>query len=108
MHVRSSKLRHSRNQPLRGRGRNGFDNLENKINTIKKMAGSCSSCGDFQDQWKEKAEKNAQCLFCGKLFVMKLSFEEVNIVFFMAERLACFEPTKAARFMKKLQVHSEL
>ena len=72
------------------------------------MAGSCSSCGDFQDQWKEKAEKNAQCLFCGKLFGIKLSFEEVNIVFFMAECLACFEPTKAARFMKKLQVHSEL
>ena len=72
------------------------------------MAGSRSSSGDFQDQRKEKAEKNAQFSFCGKLFVMKLSFEEVNIVFFMAERLVCFEPTKASRFMKKLQVHSEL
>ena len=33
-----------------------------------------------------------------KLFVMKLFFEEFNLVFFTAERLACFEATEAARF----------
>ena len=39
---------------------------------------------------------------------MKLSFEKFNLVFFTAESLACFEPIKAARFLKKLEVHSVL
>ena len=38
-----------------------------------------------------------------KLFAMKLSFEEFNLV--SARRLACFEPTKAARILNKLEVH---
>ena len=33
-----------------------------------------------------------------KLFVMKLFLQEFNLVFFTAERLACLEATKAARF----------
>ena len=54
----------------------------------------------IKDKWKEKVQKNAQFPFCGqrKLFVMKLFFEEFNLVFFTAERLACFEATEAARF----------
>ena len=38
-----------------------------------------------------------------KLFAMKLSFEEFN-----HGSLACFEPTKAARILKKLEVHCVL
>ena len=34
--------------------------------------------------------------------------EEFNLVFFTSERLVCFEPTKAAKFLKKIQVHSVL
>ena len=37
-----------------------------------------------------------------KLFAMTLSFEDR----IGSERLACFEPTEAARFLKKLEVHS--
>jgi len=45
-------------------------------------------------KWKEKVEKNAKFPFVDKrkLFVMKLSLEGFNIVFFTARgRLACFE-----------------
>ena len=89
------------------------------------MACARSSCGGFQDQsfafldwkyinksriWKEKVQKNTRFLFVDKwkLFVMKLSFEKFNLVFFTAESLACFEPIKAARFLKQLEVHSVL
>lgn len=40
--------------------------------------------------------------------LMKLSFREFNLVFFKTGRLAYFEPTKAAKFLKKLQVYSAL
>ena len=40
-----------------------------------------------------------------ELFPMKLSFEEFNLVFFTADQSA-FEPTEAAGFLKKLEVHS--
>ena len=36
--------------------------------------------------WKEGVQKNAQFSF------HELSFEEFNLVFVTAERLACFEP----------------
>ena len=38
-----------------------------------------------------------------KLFVMKLFFEEFNLVFFTAERLAYFEATEAARFWRNFK-----
>ena len=44
----------------------------------------------------------------GKVFVTKLSFEKFNLVFCTAKRLVCFEPIKAAKFLKKFQVHSVL
>ena len=42
--------------------------------------------------------------------LLKLSFEEFNLFFLHggSERLACFEPTKAGRFLKTLKVHSVL
>ena len=45
-----------------------------------------------------------------ELFAMKLSFEEFNLFFLPggSERLDCFEPTEAARFLKKVEVHSVL
>ena len=44
-----------------------------------------------------------------KLFAMKLSLEEINLVSTQRmERLACFEPTKVARILKNLEVHSVL
>ena len=39
-----------------------------------------------------------------ELFPMKLSFKEFNLVFFTADQSA-FEPTEAAGFLKKLEVH---
>ena len=39
-----------------------------------------------------------------KLFITKFSFGEFNLVFFTEERLACFELTKAAKFLKKCAV----
>ena len=39
-----------------------------------------------------------------KPFFTKFSFEEFNLVFFTEERLACFELTKAAKFLKKCAV----
>ena len=109
-------------QPLRGKKR--IWHLS-EMTSINKMACARSSCGGFQDQsfafldwkyinksriWKGKVQKNARFLFVDKwkLFVMKLSFEKFNLVFFTAESLACFEPIKAARFLKKLEVHSVL
>ena len=60
-------------------------------------------------------ESSKECLdsffvYKPELFAMKLSFEEFNLFFLPGglERLACFEPTGAARFLKKLEVHSVL
>ena len=57
---------------------------------------------------REKFKRMLSFLFVEKrkLFAMKLSFEEFNLVFYSgSERLACFEPTKAARFLKTLEEH---
>ena len=45
-----------------------------------------------------------------KLFVTKLSFEEFHLVFFTAERLACFGPSEPRHqsFSQKFQIHSVL
>ena len=64
---------------------------------------------------KRKFKRMLGFLFVYKpeLFAMKLSFEEFNLFFLPGrlERLACFEPTGAARFLKKLgklEIHSVL
>ena len=56
---------------------------------------------------KRKFKRMLSFLFVDKrkLFAMKLSFEEFNLVFYRANGtlgLACFEPTKAPRFLKTL------
>ena len=43
----------------------------------------------------------------GSFSSRKSSIEEFNLVFFMAERMACFE-TKAAKFLLNFQVHFAL
>ena len=75
------------------------------MSPINKMAGSRSWCGGFRDKsfafqdwkyadkrhkWKEKVQKNAQFPFVDKrkLFALKLSFEEFNLVFYTADRSA--------------------
>ena len=61
---------------------------------------------------KRKFKRMLRFLFVDKreLFAMKLSFEEFHLFFLLggSERLACFEPTEAARFLKKLEVNSVL
>ena len=61
---------------------------------------------------KEKVQKNDQLSFVekGKLFIKKPSFEEFNLVFFMAEPMVCFEmqPTSQRRFLLNFQVHFAL
>ena len=58
----------------------------------------------MQDKWKEKVQKDAQCPFCGqtKAFRYEIVFRGIQPCF----RLDCFEPTKAARFLEKLEEHS--
>ena len=60
-------------------------------------------------KWKEKVQKNAQFSFCGqtKAFRYEIVFRGIQ-PHGGSERLACFEPTKAARFLKTLEVHSVL
>ena len=62
---------------------------------------------------KRQFKRMVSFLFVDKreLFAIKLSFEEFNLVFFTtdpcgSERLACFEPTEAARCLKKVEGHS--
>ena len=57
---------------------------------------------------KRKFKRMPSFLFVDKrkLFAMKLSFEE--FLHGGSECLACFEPTKAVRFLKTLKVHSVL
>ena len=64
---------------------------------------------------KRTFKRMLRFLFVDKLelFPMKLSFEELNLdqpgfPYGGSERLACFEPTEAARFLKKLEVDSAL
>ena len=95
------------------------------MSSIIKMAGARLWCGGFQDKsfafqdWKyaekrhkrkEKVQKNAQFPFCGqtKTFHHEIVFRGIHPCFLHSglEHLACFEPTKAARFLKTLEVHS--
>ena len=59
---------------------------------------------------KRKFKRMLSLLFVDKreLFAMKLSFEEFNLVFFTVDQSAwlVLNQTKAARFLKKLEVHS--
>ena len=64
---------------------------------------------------KRTFKRMLRFLFVDKLelFPMKLSFEELNLdqpgfPYGGSERLACFEPTETARFLKKLEVDSAL
>ena len=61
---------------------------------------------------KRKFKRLLRLIFVDKreLFAMKLSLKEFNLVFFPADQSAwlVFEPTEAARFLKKLEVHSVL
>ena len=64
---------------------------------------------------EEESSKDGvlRSLFVDKreLFAVKLSFEEFNLfVYLTADQSSwlCFEPTEAARFLKKLEVHSVL
>ena len=63
-----------------------------------------------KDKWKEKVQKNAQFPFCGqtKAFRYEIVFRGIQPCFLYgrSEHLACFEPTKAARFLTTLEVHS--
>ena len=90
-------------QPFRGWGKKPIWHLE--MSSINKMAGARSSCGSFQDQsfalkientpikdtnGKRKFKRMLSFLFVDKrkLFAMKLSFEESNLVFYTADRSA--------------------
>ena len=59
-----------------------------------------------ETNWKRKF-KRMPSFFVNKgtVFVSKLSFEEINLVFFAAKLFTCFEPTKAIKVPKKLKVH---
>ena len=61
---------------------------------------------------KEKVQKNAEFPFCGqtKVFRYEIVFRGIQPCFLHggSEHLACFEPTKAARFLKTFEVHSVL
>ena len=89
------------------------------------MSGAHSSCGGFQDwsfvfqdwkyadkihKWKEKVQKNAQFPFCRqtRAFPHEIVFRGIQPCFLHggSERLGYFEPTEAAGFLKKLEVHS--
>ena len=65
---------------------------------------------DKRHKWKEKVQKNAQFPFWGqtKAFRYEIVPRGIQPCFLHAgsERLACFEPTKAARFLKTLKAHS--
>ena len=60
--------------------------------------------GPWDSLRQNPGENTALILFCGQT----KAFEEFNIVFSTCECLACFDPTKAAKFLKKFQVHSVL
>ena len=63
----------------------------------------------IKDKWKEKVQKNAQFPFCGqtKAFCYEFVFRGIQTCFLYGglECLARFEPIKAARFLKTLEVH---
>ena len=69
---------------------------------------------------ERESSKNAQTPFCEqtkapcpfrgqtRAFRYKIVFRGIQSCFLhgRSERFACFEPTEAARFLKKLEVHS--
>ena len=61
---------------------------------------------------ERESSKNAQFPFCGqtKAFRCEIVFRGIQpcFVYGGSECLACFEPTKAARFLKTLEIHSVL
>ena len=114
-------------QPFRGWGKKPIWHLE--MSSINKMAGARSSCGSFQDQsfalkientpikdtnGKRKFKRMLSFLFVDKrkLFAMKLSFEEFNLVFYTADRSAWLvlnqQGSEVNTFLKTLEVHSVL
>ena len=95
--------------------RNGFDTLVNVIHQQNGWRASimwwfCRLKFCFRDwkyadkrhKWKEKVQKNAQFPFCGQT---TLSCQPC-FLHGGSGRLACFEPTKAARFLETLEVQS--
>ena len=60
----------------------------------------------FIVQVMEKVQKKAQFSFCvqRKVFIMKLFFEEFNIVFFKVDHLTCFE-MQPRHVMENFEVH---
>ena len=62
-----------------------------------------------ETKWKQKVQKSAQIPCWGQ--TRALRYEIVFLFRFLhggSECLACFEPTEAARFLKKLELHSVL
>ena len=61
---------------------------------------------------EKKVQENGQFPLCGqtKAFRYEIVFRGIQPCFLHggSERLACFEPTKAARFLKTLEAHSVL
>ena len=61
---------------------------------------------------EKKVQENGQFPLCGqtKAFRYEIVFRGIQPCFLHggSERLACFEPTKAARFLKTFEVHSVL
>ena len=61
---------------------------------------------------RDTVQKNAQFPFCGqtRAFRFEIVFRGIQPCFLHggSERLACFETTEAARFLKKLEVASVL
>ena len=59
---------------------------------------------------ERKVQKNTHFPFCGqtRTFRREIVFRGIQTCFLHggSERLASFEPTEAARFLKKLEVHS--
>ena len=106
---------------LGGEGRNGFDTFENVIHQQNGWRAFmmwrfsrlkfCISRLKIRKS-KEKVQKNARFPFCGQTeaFRYEMIFRGIQPCFLHggSERLACFEPTKAARFLKTLEVHSVL
>ena len=110
---------------LGGEGRNGFDTFENVIHQQNgwrafmmwrfsrlKFCISRLKNADKRHKSKEKVQKNARFPFCGQTeaFRYEMIFRGIQPCFLHggSERLACFKPTMAARFLKILEVHSVL
>ena len=67
---------------------------------------------DKRHKWKDKLQKNTQFPYCGqrRAFRYEIVFRWIEPCFLHggSERSACFQPTEAVRFLKKLEVHSVL